>query len=474
MAALRPGQGRHGPAARLAPDPRSAPVRCPSVDAFAWLIRLGRVACRYPSSGSDRGTRSCRPRPRRSRKGSLIYDPLLRGGVGAGTGGTHEVRHHPHRRRSAIHRRRSRRSCGRRSWASTRCGWRSTTPIADHYWPSPLIVLAGFGARTSRVLLGTDILVAPFYHPVRLAEDVGDGRYRCPAGGSSSGAAIGYKPDEFALYGAELERRGARSRSSSPSCRPLWTRDGSTHEGRFYTVRGPLEPKPVTVPHPPIWIGGWGDHHAAARGDPRRHLGAGPDRRACPAARAAAQFLDAESPGRRPRTLESRPWPLTRDVIIADTEQEARDLAEEHLMVTYRDEYAADWKHPLHRRGPTRHRPRGRSARTASSSATPTRRSGPSSPSSEQYGHRPPDLPPVLPGHAPRPHHVRDQAAREGGHAGVPLGRERPSAADAALRPAVRLVPGRPRARPAGRVHRRARAIASRTETGPLPARRRR
>ena len=46
-------------------------------------------------------------------------------------------------------RRRSRRSCSRRSWASTRCGWRSTTRIPGHYWPSPLVVLAAFGARTS-------------------------------------------------------------------------------------------------------------------------------------------------------------------------------------------------------------------------------------------------------------------------------------------------------------------------------------
>src|SRR5262249_60927074 len=43
--------------------------------------------------------------------------------------------------------------------------------VVDHYWPSPLTVLAGFATRTSRVTLGTDILVAPFYHPVRLAED---------------------------------------------------------------------------------------------------------------------------------------------------------------------------------------------------------------------------------------------------------------------------------------------------------------
>jgi len=35
--------------------------------------------------------------------------------------------------------------------------------VANHYWPSPLTVLAGFATRTSRMMLGTNILVAPFY-----------------------------------------------------------------------------------------------------------------------------------------------------------------------------------------------------------------------------------------------------------------------------------------------------------------------
>jgi alkanesulfonate monooxygenase SsuD/methylene tetrahydromethanopterin reductase-like flavin-dependent oxidoreductase (luciferase family) len=39
-------------------------------------------------------------------------------------------------------------------------------------------------------------------------------------------------------------------------------------------------------------------------------------------------------------------WPLTRDVIIADRDATARELAERHIMmVSYRDEYAGSWKH---------------------------------------------------------------------------------------------------------------------------------
>src|SRR5258708_23064972 len=44
--------------------------------------------------------------------------------------------------------------------------------IHNHYWPSPLMALAGIATRTSQILLGTDIAVLPFYHPVRVAEDV--------------------------------------------------------------------------------------------------------------------------------------------------------------------------------------------------------------------------------------------------------------------------------------------------------------
>src|SRR5256712_2284020 len=127
--------------------------------------------------------------------------------------------------------------------------------VTNHYWPSPLTVLAGFATRTSRVMLGTDILVAAFHHPVRLAEDVAlldvmsDGRV-------TLGIAIGYKPDEFALYGVELEKRGARFQEQLAIMKGLWTEGRVSLQGRYYTVEGRLEPKPVQQPHPPVWIRG--------------------------------------------------------------------------------------------------------------------------------------------------------------------------------------------------------------------------
>lgn len=216
--------------------------------------------------------------------------------------------------------------------------------VTDHYWPSPLPVLAGFATRTTRMRLGTDILVAPFYHPVRLAEDaamldvMSGGRFVL-------GIAIGYKPDEFALYGAALEKRGARFEEQLAVMKALWTQDRVAFHGTYYTVDGRLEPRPVTRPHPPVWIGGWGDitlRRAATLAD---NWVPGPTADLARLLAGKQQFLaNRRAAGRSEAVTE---WPLTRDVIIADTDREARELAEKHIMISYRKEYAGGWRHPF-------------------------------------------------------------------------------------------------------------------------------
>ncbi|HKA63264.1 MAG TPA: LLM class flavin-dependent oxidoreductase [Methylomirabilota bacterium] len=216
--------------------------------------------------------------------------------------------------------------------------------VTNHYWPSPLPVLAGFATRTSRMRLGTDILVAPFYHPVRLAEDtaildvMSGGRFVL-------GIAIGYKPDEFALYGAELEKRGARFEEQLAIMNGLWTRESLSFTGTYYTVEGRLEPKPLTRPHPPVWIGGWGDitlRRAATLAD---NWVPGPTADLARLLAGKQRFIaNRRAAGKTDAVTE---WPLTRDVIIADTDREARDLAEKHIMISYRKEYAGGWRHPF-------------------------------------------------------------------------------------------------------------------------------
>ena len=216
--------------------------------------------------------------------------------------------------------------------------------VTNHYWPSPLPVLAGFATRTSRMMLGTDIVVAAFHHPVRLAEDVAmldvisNGR-------AILGIAIGYKPDEFALYGVDLEKRGARFEEQLAIMQGLWTQDRVSFHGTYYTVDGRLEPKPITKPHPPVWIGGWGDitlRRAATLAD---NWIPGPTADLTRLLAGKKQFLANRAAAGRTEALPE--WPLTRDVIIADTDARARELAEAHIMVAYRKEYAGGWRHPF-------------------------------------------------------------------------------------------------------------------------------
>ena len=216
--------------------------------------------------------------------------------------------------------------------------------VTNHYWPSPLTVLAGFATRTSRVTLGTDILVAAFHHPVRLAEDVAlldvmsDGRV-------TLGIAIGYKPDEFALYGVDLEKRGARFEEQLAVMKGLWTQERIQFKGRYYAVEGRIEPKPMTKPHPPVWIGGWGDLTLKRAGALADNWLPGPTADLKRLLAGKRQFLE----NRKAAGLASpiTEWPLTRDLIIADTDRQARELAERHIMVAYRKEYAGGWRHPF-------------------------------------------------------------------------------------------------------------------------------
>jgi alkanesulfonate monooxygenase SsuD/methylene tetrahydromethanopterin reductase-like flavin-dependent oxidoreductase (luciferase family) len=214
--------------------------------------------------------------------------------------------------------------------------------IPNHYWPSPLMALAGIATRTTKVLLGTDIVVLPFYHPVRAAEDMA--MLDVISGGRAIfGAAIGYRPPEFELYDVSLDDRGARYVEMLKIIHALWTQDYVEYEGRFFKIKGCIEPRPTNPI--PTWLGGWGElslKRAAQLGDawvpgPTANL-----EKLLNAQQQYRKFL-AES-GKNPADA---PNPLTREVVIAEKRETAWELAEKYVMVNYRDEYSGGWKHPL-------------------------------------------------------------------------------------------------------------------------------
>jgi alkanesulfonate monooxygenase SsuD/methylene tetrahydromethanopterin reductase-like flavin-dependent oxidoreductase (luciferase family) len=125
--------------------------------------------------------------------------------------------------------------------------------------------------------------------------------------------------------------------------RALWTQDHVDYDGRFFKIKGHIEPRP-TKPIP-IWLGGWGElslKRAAQLGDawvpgPTANL-----EKLLNAQKQYHSFLTGF--GKKP---QDAPAPLTREVVIAETREEAWELAEKYVMVNYRDEYGGGWKHPL-------------------------------------------------------------------------------------------------------------------------------
>jgi probable F420-dependent oxidoreductase len=120
----------------------------------------------------------------------------------------------------------------------------------------PMVALGYAAARTSRIRLGVAVVNLPFVSPGYLAKqaatvDVLSG------GRLDLGLGIGWMPEEFALTGAPMPRRGARAEEYLAVLRALWAGGVSARQGEFYTIpAGRQDPRPVQRPGPPVLLGG--------------------------------------------------------------------------------------------------------------------------------------------------------------------------------------------------------------------------
>jgi probable F420-dependent oxidoreductase len=120
----------------------------------------------------------------------------------------------------------------------------------------PLTVLAFAAACTSRVRLGTTVLILPYRNPIVTAKvlatlDVLSG------GRVTAGMAVGWTEDEFRALGVSFQERGALSDEYIAAFKVLWRQDKPAFLGQYVRFENiAFEPKPVQKPHIPIWIGG--------------------------------------------------------------------------------------------------------------------------------------------------------------------------------------------------------------------------
>lgn len=126
--------------------------------------------------------------------------------------------------------------------------------------PNPLLLISHLAAVTSRIRLGTAILTAPYWHPIRLAGEaamtdiITQGRLEL-------GIARGAYQYEFDRMAGISQAEGAKYMNELvPAIQGLWAGDYS-HDGECYSFPAATSvPKPLQQPHPPLWI--------AARGRP--------------------------------------------------------------------------------------------------------------------------------------------------------------------------------------------------------------
>ncbi len=133
-----------------------------------------------------------------------------------------------------------------------------------------LAILTAVAARTSKIKLGTGVLVLPMRNPVILAKElatidhISDGRLVL-------GAAVGWYKREFDSMGADFHRRGKLMEQGLEIITRLWSEERVDGEYPPHNLRGAvLQPKPVQKPRPPILIGGYVDavlKRAATKGD---------------------------------------------------------------------------------------------------------------------------------------------------------------------------------------------------------------
>jgi alkanesulfonate monooxygenase SsuD/methylene tetrahydromethanopterin reductase-like flavin-dependent oxidoreductase (luciferase family) len=167
--------------------------------------------------------------------------------------------------------------------------------IDDGYLPSLLPFAGAVAGQTQRVNIGTNILLMPFHHPIRIAEDcavvdnISDGRFML-------GAAVGYRLEEFATFDINRKHRGSITEEAFEIIRACWTEEEFDYTGKHFNFQGVrCTPKPAH--NIPLWVGahmGEAIRRAARLGDGL--LGGGPAGRAAYIEALKAYGKDAENP----------------------------------------------------------------------------------------------------------------------------------------------------------------------------------
>jgi alkanesulfonate monooxygenase SsuD/methylene tetrahydromethanopterin reductase-like flavin-dependent oxidoreductase (luciferase family) len=207
----------------------------------------------------------------------------------------------------------------------------------------PINLMARLIDRTGDMQIGTGILCLPFLHPVHHAEELAT-LDQMSGGRLTLGVGSGYRENEFRAFGIERKERSGRMRESLELMTALWSGEKVNYQGRYYTVEGEeCSVLPLQEPHPPIWVGAnspGGIKRVAEMG--YAWLAPGNVKRNWAVGNLETFREELAAAGNTERVLE---FPIHRDLCIADSKQEAFDLALEYARASYAEyaDYGLDY-----------------------------------------------------------------------------------------------------------------------------------
>ena len=119
-----------------------------------------------------------------------------------------------------------------------------------------LNLLSYLAARTTKMRLGTAVVVLPWHNPALLAEQVAtldlvsNGRF-------DFGIGKGYRPTEFSGFQLPIEEATERFEETVAFLKQAWSTDGRfSHHGKHWHFENiVIEPRTTQRPHPPLWMG---------------------------------------------------------------------------------------------------------------------------------------------------------------------------------------------------------------------------
>jgi probable F420-dependent oxidoreductase len=167
----------------------------------------------------------------------------------------------------------------------------------------PLLTLATAAAHTSRIRLGTNVLVAPWYRPVLLARSLASLDV-LSRGRLDIGLGLGWSADEYAAVGVPQKGLAARQEELLDVLDALWAPDPVSYEAATCHVAPSIvQPKPMQSPRPPVLLAAYtpsGLARAGRRADGWTPAGLPPD---VTASMWSAVTAAAEEAGRDPAAL---------------------------------------------------------------------------------------------------------------------------------------------------------------------------